>query len=236
MAESWSALRRRLVLTHEFSHIKGHDWLVQILVKLACAVYWFNPLVWLAARRLFIEREQACDNDVIAAGAKPSEYATHLIDLAKSMQWRGAAPSAALAMVRPSQLRVRIVSILDGEKYVRRGMAQTVPMALSMTVLVISLGAVRLWDDYYVSGDAQDTSHTLGSVATPDDSGSAARTEPSGSLHGNQGSPPVEAIMTALRDENPIVRRMALWAYGLSAPDDDEHEDDDWPRAMGHEH
>ncbi|MHC4695916.1 MAG: M56 family metallopeptidase [Planctomycetota bacterium] len=220
VAESWSARRKRLVLAHEFSHIKGHDWLVQTLVQLACAVYWFNPLVWIAARRLFVERERACDSDVIAAGAKPSEYATHLIDIAKSMHLHGTAPSAVPAMVRPSQLRVRIISILDHNKRIRRGMALTMPMVLSMTTLVISLGTVRLWDDHRVSGDAQDVLHTPESITTPDDSNSAAHNEPSGSLHGNQSSLAIDAINSALRDEAPMVRRMAVWAYALSAPDD----------------
>ena len=65
------------------------------------------------------------------------------------------------------------------------------------------------------------------------------RTDPFDSLRGIQGSPAVEAINTALRDEPPIVRRMALLFYALSAPDDedeDDYEDDDWSPATEQKH
>src|SRR5262249_36021872 len=51
---------------------------------LVCAVYWFNPLVWFAAWRLRVERELACDDHVLEAGAKASDYASHLVEIASS--------------------------------------------------------------------------------------------------------------------------------------------------------
>jgi beta-lactamase regulating signal transducer with metallopeptidase domain len=55
---------------------------------MACAFYWFNPLIWYAAGRLRVEREQACDDYVLRIGTKPSDYADHLLDIARSMQER----------------------------------------------------------------------------------------------------------------------------------------------------
>jgi beta-lactamase regulating signal transducer with metallopeptidase domain len=46
-AGGWSRARVRAILLHEFAHIKRNDLHIQSLAHLACAVYWFNPLVWL---------------------------------------------------------------------------------------------------------------------------------------------------------------------------------------------
>jgi hypothetical protein len=48
-----------------------------MLAHLACALYWFNPLVWVAARRLRIERELACDDCALEVGMWASDYANY---------------------------------------------------------------------------------------------------------------------------------------------------------------
>jgi len=112
-ADEWSAERRRDVLLHELAHVKRHDFLTQLVARVACAVYWFHPLVWLAATRLREERERACDDHVLNAGASPSVYATHLLEIARDLRAARATVLASVAMARPAQLATRLLDVLD---------------------------------------------------------------------------------------------------------------------------
>jgi hypothetical protein len=111
-ADDWDEERRRVVLAHELAHIARWDAVTQWVGHLAVALFWFNPLVWLAARRLRQEREQACDAAVLALGARPSVYAHQLLSLASELG-SGRGPAAALAMARRSQLEERLLAILE---------------------------------------------------------------------------------------------------------------------------
>ena len=110
-ATSWPAEARHAALVHELTHIKRGDRRTQAIAQLACAIYWFNPLVWYAAASLARERERACDDEVLRFGAKPSAYATLLLDLARkpASAWT---PQTALSMARPSAIEGRLLSIL----------------------------------------------------------------------------------------------------------------------------
>jgi beta-lactamase regulating signal transducer with metallopeptidase domain len=112
-ADGWTAERRRDVLLHELAHVKRQDFLVQLIARIACAVYWFHPLVWLAATRLREERERACDDHVLRAGATPSAYAAHLLEIARGLRAAPATSLATVAMARPAQLATRLIDVLD---------------------------------------------------------------------------------------------------------------------------
>jgi hypothetical protein len=98
------------VLLHERAHVARHDTLLALIGDAACAVYWFHPLAWLAARRARVERERACDDAVLAAGVAADGYASTIIDVARNLCGRGV---AAMPMAEPSQLETRIRAILD---------------------------------------------------------------------------------------------------------------------------
>jgi beta-lactamase regulating signal transducer with metallopeptidase domain len=146
-AEGWSEERRRMVLLHELTHVSRRDCLTQMLAQMACAVYWFNPFIWFAARRLRVEREQACDDFVLSIGTKPSDYANHLLEIARSMQERSIfkwSQTASVAMARRSQLEGRLLAILSKDNK-RGAMSRAVAMGLvaSVCVLLVTLAAIR---------------------------------------------------------------------------------------------
>jgi beta-lactamase regulating signal transducer with metallopeptidase domain len=113
-ADLWSEDQRRAVVLHELSHVARRDCLTQLMAGLACAVYWFHPGVWYAARRMRVERERACDERVLSAGTPPADYAAHLLDLARHCRTTVPAPLVALHMARPSQLEGRLLAVLAG--------------------------------------------------------------------------------------------------------------------------
>jgi beta-lactamase regulating signal transducer with metallopeptidase domain len=114
-AGEWTDDRRRAVLLHELAHVARYDCLVQRVTAVACAIYWPHPGVWVAARRLRAERELACDDRVLAAGAEARDYAGHLLELAHSLG-SSPGPATALGMARARQLERRLLAILDAAR------------------------------------------------------------------------------------------------------------------------
>jgi len=139
-AHTWPRPRLHVALLHELAHVKRHDCATQAVAQLVCALYWFNPLVWIASRHLRAERERACDDFVLAVGTRGSEYAGHLLEIAQGAQSR---PSslvlAGVAMARRSQLEGRVMAILDPA--IRRSSALRTRMAAAA---VLILGAVPI--------------------------------------------------------------------------------------------
>jgi beta-lactamase regulating signal transducer with metallopeptidase domain len=110
---AWPAARRQAVLVHELAHVKRLDWLTQLVARFACALYWWNPLAWIAARRLREERELACDDLVLAHGTMASSYAGDLLEIARAFRASPATALAGIAMARRSQLAGRLLAVLD---------------------------------------------------------------------------------------------------------------------------
>lgn len=163
-ARGWSEDRLHVVLCHELAHVRRHDWFVQMVAEGLRTLLWFNPLVWIACRRLRREGEQACDDAVLGKGIPPRVYASHLLELARKCRLPEFPWSSAMPMARPSTLERRIAAMLnprlDRQALTRRAIAtiavlfvavmfpiaalrgaQTVPAALTGTVYDAS-GAV----------------------------------------------------------------------------------------------
>ena len=144
-AAQWPEDRRRVVLSHELAHIARHDWLLQICAEFARAIYWFHPLVWLAVVRLRQESERACDDAVLLSGVTPSQYASELLDLARTLKNSGRAWSTALAIARPSNLERRFAAMLNPSVNRRRLSSKArVLIPLFALCFVLPIAALRL--------------------------------------------------------------------------------------------
>ncbi len=138
-ADLWPDDRRRAVLLHELAHVVRYDCLTQTLALIACAAYWPHPGVWWVARQLRVERELACDDRVLAAGAEAHAYAGHLLDIAYSLEGRQA-PALAVSMARPSQLEGRLLAALDDARNRRSpGLVARLTLGVAASVAVVAL-------------------------------------------------------------------------------------------------
>jgi HEAT repeat protein/beta-lactamase regulating signal transducer with metallopeptidase domain len=148
-ADEWPAERLRIVLLHELAHVKRRDCLTHMLAQVSCALHWFNPLAWMAARRVRTERERACDDLVLAAGTRGPDYADQLIEIARVMR-SGRFPAvlagASLAMAHRSELEGRLMAILD-PSVPRAGLSRvrTLGATSAFVLAVMPLAAMQPW-------------------------------------------------------------------------------------------
>jgi beta-lactamase regulating signal transducer with metallopeptidase domain len=153
-ADEWESERRRVVLAHELAHVRRWDALTQWIAHVALVLFWFNPLVWMAARKLREEREHACDDAVLEIGTAPADYADHLLTIVRSLgSAPGPAPAHALAMARRSQFEGRLLAILDNAVR-RNGVSRAAALATSAAALacLLPLAAMRPADRAAVAG------------------------------------------------------------------------------------
>ena len=134
-ARQWDEADLHRALVHELEHVRRGDWATQLVARAVCAGYWFNPLVWIAWRRLCLEAERACD-DAVVQGAENAHYAEQLVTLSqrlshtqplRSWEWRIAATyqngfplfwitassvARQVCLPPPAQSRWRVLSLI----------------------------------------------------------------------------------------------------------------------------
>ncbi|HEX9607357.1 MAG TPA: M56 family metallopeptidase [Gemmatimonadaceae bacterium] len=143
-ALDWPEAHRRIVLRHELAHVARGDSFTQLIAGFVCALYWFHPLAWIAERRLRAECERACDDSVVSLGTPATEYAAHLLEVARSARAFGAPGFLSVAMARPSQLEGRLLAVLNESRRrvsLSRGARPTA--ALLSALVLIPLAAFR---------------------------------------------------------------------------------------------
>ena len=143
-AREWTDERLRMVLLHELAHVRRGDVATHLLVRSALCLFWWHPLAWSAWREFLKERERAADDLVLAAGERASDYAGHLLEVARAMQPAPAGGWAAIAMACRSQLEGRLLAILDSR--IDRsplGRASAVAAALLAVALVAPMAALQ---------------------------------------------------------------------------------------------
>ncbi len=142
-ANSWDSARRRVVLLHELAHAKRYDVLTQVIAGLVCALHWFNPICWVGLLQMRKLRELACDDLVVSCGARATDYASVLLDVAKSYQHRNL--RAAIGMSRGSSFEHRILALLDkARSHVSLTRRAAFTLLMAATAIVAMLGSLRL--------------------------------------------------------------------------------------------
>jgi beta-lactamase regulating signal transducer with metallopeptidase domain len=146
-AKLWPKARLRAIFIHEIGHIRRHDILLQFLARLTCCIHWFNPLMWIIERRLFLASECACDDMVIDRHFEPGDYAEHLMDTSVELGTDRNPVWATAAMAEGTAFKDRILSILNPNihRFAPRPahVSIVIMVALVMSVPLVTFG---LWE------------------------------------------------------------------------------------------
>jgi bla regulator protein BlaR1 len=144
---SWGVLRPTIVLSpkavaasdeaeaiiaHELAHVARLDWAKLLGARIACAVFWFNPFVWMLASESHQLREEAADDAVLMADIDGPDYATLLVGAARHDN-QGTLLAAHGVAPGKDSLKRRITRVLDGS--LKRGPASASWMLMSLVVL-----------------------------------------------------------------------------------------------------
>ncbi len=110
IAARLSPAQLQAVVAHELVHVRRRDNLWAAMHALVQAIFWFNPLVWWMGARLVAEREQACDEAVLAQGADAESYADCILAVCR---YYACAPRVFVAGVAGADLKKRIGAIME---------------------------------------------------------------------------------------------------------------------------
>jgi hypothetical protein len=195
-----------------------------MIAEAALALHWLNPLAWVAARRLRIEREHACDDAVVSAGARPSDYAEELLSLARGFHAPHRTSRAAVAMARPAHLAARIRTLLQDRRPRTQSGRRALALASLTSVMVSGLAAVVPVRATVDSGDEPLTPSVAPAARRPSPRpDETTPEEPVPAL-------PIPSEFTALVSLNPIPPQEATcgmatsgWERSTSNSNDDEH-------------
>jgi uncharacterized protein (TIGR03435 family) len=104
-AEQW-----KTVLAHELTHIRHRDNLIATVQMFVETVFWFHPLVWWIGKRIYLEKERACDEEVLRLGNDPQVYAQGILKVCEACL---EAPLACVSGITGGNLRQRIERIVS---------------------------------------------------------------------------------------------------------------------------
>lgn len=123
------------IMLHELVHIQRRDNLIGNLQLALCALLWFHPLVWFISRKLFDEREQACDERVLEVCRVPEAYASSILKVVRfCFGWRVAGVTGAAS---GSNLRRRIENIMSTGNTKRRASVASRLLAVALVGLAL---------------------------------------------------------------------------------------------------
>jgi beta-lactamase regulating signal transducer with metallopeptidase domain len=217
------------IIAHELAHVVRMDWLTLLLGRLAICLFWFNPLVWILARQAHQLCEEAADDAVLRAGINGVDYVDVLVGAVRHSNGGALLPANGVAP-SSSSLGKRVAHILDNSRARR-----TPGLAWAAAVFSLAFGF------YAALAAATPTVGISRSIDAAAGDRAAARlqhmTTPQArriglairhsdwNLRRTGGSSTfsepraIAPLLDALRDDEAVVRRLAVWGLSEIRPD-----------------
>lgn len=143
------------LVLHELSHIRRLDPIVNLIQRMIEAVLFFHPAVWFVSRRISIERENAADDLVLAAGWDRPNYADALVRMAELTSAFSQSRLAQRALVigasgnNPTGFKLRVLRIL-GDTHPSE--LQLSKIGLLSALSIIASGGLIAWSQTDTGG------------------------------------------------------------------------------------
>lgn len=112
----WEPDKKLAVMMHELGHVRRYDWLVTLIVKMTCAIFWFLPPVWWCAQKIYQQAEIASDDFIYHLRDKYIRYAETLLAFAGGDSYRVVDEDLSLGILGRSALYERINAVLDNKR------------------------------------------------------------------------------------------------------------------------
>ncbi|AMV34951.1 Regulatory protein BlaR1 [Pirellula sp. SH-Sr6A] len=116
---NWPAEKLMAVVQHESAHITRRDIFWTTVAFALRAIFWFNPLAWLAVERITRLRELACDDVASKQAISAYSYAEHLVAIASELsitREKSLLTASTASAVQQSELKLRLRHILDARQ------------------------------------------------------------------------------------------------------------------------
>jgi len=127
------------ILRHELAHVRRRDDWTNLVQHCINALFFFHPAIWWVSKRISLEREIACDDQVLHSTRRPRAYALLLADLATRMQPSLLAPGVS---TNQSQLKQRIDMILNSNRNTSPRLAKARLGLLAMAAALLAVAAI----------------------------------------------------------------------------------------------
>lgn len=131
----------QIIVAHEAGHIRHHHSAERVAMEFIKALLWWNPFVWIAARRLTEVQEYEADSEVLANGYNVTNYINTLLK-----HLFGYSPDIANGL-RDSltKKRLKMMTINKNGRYALLRLAAVVPVAAGlMTIFSFTAKATQV--------------------------------------------------------------------------------------------
>jgi len=153
--DEWLSMEEvNYIFLHELHHYKSKDIAVNYLMVIFQILYWFNPLVWIAFRKMRLDREIACDHAVLSSLDENChrEYGMTMIHFIEQVSRQKSVMLANQFNGTKKQLNNRIKRIASYTKETKR-------LKLKSTVIFTILGVLVASQIPVISAMANDQQH-----------------------------------------------------------------------------
>ncbi|MEO9806402.1 MAG: M56 family metallopeptidase [Reichenbachiella sp.] len=205
--------KQRLILLHELAHIERLDGLSTLLTQLACAVCWYNPLVWLAAKASKLDMEKACDDRVVRTTHHKYDYAGMMLDILEMSSLRPLRVQSRLALAHKNELKSRMTALLDDQIDRKRlGRHTLVSVTVIGLVALIGLAALRVVEE--IPPKKQSTVDITQYLHQLENGTHEEQKYAAWALGTAETGLATDKLLQQLSHPNPEVRTMIVWALG----------------------